>query len=294
MNAATPLGAWGLTWMLRPHLGRGGWHDCCDPTGGVGALCNVPWPGFPWQVALPAAGDADKTRQDIPWPIHAPGGRGGVCGREGQSSTPWLEPHCTMQTSDSYLDLNRTIYVLYGVKYIDLVSLVVEYAGEKVRRLCRLIFPILLPLFRLYEVVPLHVCVLPYKCRKISAMLLKLMKFCGVCGREGPAPLSPNISYFLFPCHKGPHKGIRVALMRAASSYPISLPRFRLYEVVSLHMCVLPYKYRKILEMLLQLMKLCEIMGSRPGRLTRTACTRQVRACLQPHFLLLCGVFSYK
>ena len=37
--------------------------------------------------------------------------------------------------------------------------------------------------------------------------------------------------------------------------FPTSLPHFRLYEVVALHMCVLPYKYRKILEMLLTLMK---------------------------------------
>ena len=33
------------------------------------------------------------------------------------------------------------------------------------------------------------------------------------------------------------------------------LPHFRLYEVVSLHMSILPYKYRKILEMLPKLMK---------------------------------------
>ena len=49
---------------------------------------------------------------------------------------------------------------------------------------------------------------------------------------------------------------------------PIFLPHFRLHEVFSLHMCVLLYKYRKILEMLLKLMKLCEIMGSRHTRLT--------------------------
>ena len=41
---------------------------------------------------------------------------------------------------------------------------------------------------------------------------------------------------------------------------PTSLPHFRLYEVVLLHMCLLPYKYRKILEMLFKLMKLWEIM----------------------------------
>ena len=33
----------------------------------------------------------------------------------------------------------------------------------------------------------------------------------------------------------------------------ISLPHFRSYEVVLIHMCVLPYKYRTILEMLLTL-----------------------------------------
>ena len=46
----------------------------------------------------------------------------------------------------------------------------------------------------------------------------------------------------------------------------ISLPHFCLYEVVSLHTCVLPYTYRKTLEMLLKLMKLYETMGGRFGR----------------------------
>ena len=41
------------------------------------------------------------------------------------------------------------------------------------------------------------------------------------------------------------------------------LPHFRLHGVVSLHMCVLPYKYREILEMLPKLTELCELMGSR-------------------------------
>ena len=45
----------------------------------------------------------------------------------------------------------------------------------------------------------------------------------------------------------------------------IFLPHFRLYEVVWLHMCFIPYEYRKISEMLLELMKLCDIMGSRCG-----------------------------
>ena len=36
--------------------------------------------------------------------------------------------------------------------------------------------------------------------------------------------------------------------------FPIFLPLFRLYEVVLLHMCVLPYKYRKLFEMLPNLM----------------------------------------
>ena len=41
--------------------------------------------------------------------------------------------------------------------------------------------------------------------------------------------------------------------------FPIFLPLFRLYEVVWPHMCFIPYEYRKISEMLLALMKLCEI-----------------------------------
>ena len=43
------------------------------------------------------------------------------------------------------------------------------------------------------------------------------------------------------------------------------LPHFPLYEVAPLHMCVLPYKHRTILEMLLRLICLWETMGSRPG-----------------------------
>ena len=53
-----------------------------------------------------------------------------------------------------------------------------ELNAECVRRLWPQIFPIFLPHFRLYEVVSLHACVLPYKCRKILEMLLKLMKLC--------------------------------------------------------------------------------------------------------------------
>ena len=35
--------------------------------------------------------------------------------------------------------------------------------------------------------------------------------------------------------------------------FPNFLPHFRLYQVVSLHMCLLPHKYRKILKMLPEL-----------------------------------------
>ena len=45
--------------------------------------------------------------------------------------------------------------------------------------------------------------------------------------------------------------------------FPVLLPHFRLCGVVSIYMCVLPYKYRKILAMLLKLTKLCDIMGRR-------------------------------
>ena len=51
---------------------------------------------------------------------------------------------------------------------------------------------------------------------------------------------------------------------------PIFLPHFRLYEVVSLHVCGSPYKYRKILEMLPQLIKLCDPWGA--GSMILTPC----------------------
>ena len=45
----------------------------------------------------------------------------------------------------------------------------------------------------------------------------------------------------MFPSQPGNEDG------RSISNSPIFLPHFRLYEVVPLYMCVLPYKYRKIL-----------------------------------------------
>ena len=56
--------------------------------------------------------------------------------------------------------------------------------------------------------------------------------------------------------------------MRTATLPPIFptfllVPHFRLYEVVSLHVSVLPYKNRKKLEMVFELMKLCNTTGSR-------------------------------
>ena len=52
--------------------------------------------------------------------------------------------------------------------------------------------------------------------------------------------------------------------------FSIFLLYFRLYEVVSLHMCVLPSTYRKTLGMLLTLTKLCEIICSQDLQLQRT------------------------
>ena len=69
------------------------------------------------------------------------------------------------QGSDSHLDLDRAPYVLYGVKYIDPVSLA-PFSGTA---LCLHGTPpvspdisYVLPTSRLYEVVSLHMCVLPY------------------------------------------------------------------------------------------------------------------------------------
>ena len=43
--------------------------------------------------------------------------------------------------------------------------------------------------------------------------------------------------------------------------YAIFVPHFRLHEVVALYMCVPPYKFRKILEMLFKLMKVIRNNG---------------------------------
>ena len=44
--------------------------------------------------------------------------------------------------------------------------------------------------------------------------------------------------------------------------FPFEFRHVHVYELVSLHMCVLPYIYRKILKMLPKLMEICENMGS--------------------------------
>ena len=61
-----------------------------------------------------------------------------------------------------HLDLSRAPYVLYGVKYIDLVSLGafppdISFFLERTPPVST-IFPIFLPHSRVYEVVSLHVC----------------------------------------------------------------------------------------------------------------------------------------
>ena len=53
------------------------------------------------------------------------------------------------------------------------------------------------------------------------------------------------------------------SLGRIDTSYFLTAFFFRLYEVVSLHMRVLPYTYRKILDVLLKSMALCDLTGSR-------------------------------
>ena len=50
-------------------------------------------------------------------------------------------------------------------------------------------------------------------------------------------------------------QGLPWVRRRCLPRFSIVLPHFRLYEVVSLHMCVPPYKYRIILEMLLNFLK---------------------------------------
>ena len=55
---------------------------------------------------------------------------------------------------------------------------------------------------------------------------------------------------------------MRARRLRPPPLFHISLPHFRLYEVVSLHMRVLPYKYRTMVYMLLTLMRLCQLTGA--------------------------------
>ena len=61
--------------------------------------------------------------------------------------------------------------------------------------------------------------------------------------RESNASSTPTPPYQ--PAQQ--HTDVRARL--GPSIFPIFLPHFHLYEVVSLHICVLPYKYRKTLKM---------------------------------------------
>ena len=142
--------------------------------------------------------------------------------------------------------MNDAPYVLCGVKYIDLVPLAPlpgarNHAGNgsgrgqadldigvcrrRVRRPCLPIFPIWLAICFLFRV--------PYKTQAIILIIICAWLVWGLFSRPCP-PI-----------------------------FPIPLPHFRLYEVASLHRCVLRCECRKILEMLPKFTKLCETMGSR-------------------------------
>ena len=79
-----------------------------------------------------------------------------------------------------------------------------------------------------------------------------------------------------------------------ASAMSPCLPHFRLYEVVPLHMGVLPYTYRKMLDMVLKLMKICEIMGRRPGKTRMRWVYVRPSMILTPcPYALSCDGFTY-
>ena len=61
------------------------------------------------------------------------------------------------------------------------------------------------------------------------------------------------------------------------------LPHFRLYGVAWLHVCVLPYKYRNILQMLHTLMKLCDIMRFNGEQAVKqSSCRTESKPFLRP------------
>ena len=112
----------------------------------------------------------------------------------GQRGLPWYKDKRRLKTLMGLLAVPS--YFLVGTLYYTQVEgwsvdeamyfcvVVATTVGYGVRPLCAPIFPIFLPRFRLYEVVSLHRCVLPYKCRKILEMLLELMKLCDITGRR--------------------------------------------------------------------------------------------------------------
>ena len=141
----------------------------------------------------------------------------------------------------------------------------------------------------------LYMCVLPYIYRKILKMLPKLMELRVENGVQGYAwrptsrPSSTPYTHMFGPscsCSCATRLYVTpilytiytyvwpVLLVFMRNTFvrrlfppicPTSmfLPHFRLYGVASLHVCVLPCKYREISEMALKLMKLCELTGCR-------------------------------
>ena len=129
-----------------------------------------------------------------------------------------------------------------------------------------------LPHFRLHEVVSLHMCFLPCKYRNTLKMLLTLMKLCAITcclqalnlwpsimdGSKGTNTAAPlfsmsyilcpiffvlcSMSYFFPSCGNKLMglMGLAVLGANVRQTCPIFFPHFRLYEVVSLCMRVLP------------------------------------------------------
>ena len=120
-------------------------------------------------------------------------------------------------------------------------------------RLHRRVFRQTLPLHRrvFRQTLPLHVSVLPGEYARGPGQ--------GRGSRGAATPCTGPLSLMLF---------LFIIIITATLSlvFPVFLPHFGLYGAALLHRCVLPYRYRTILEMTLKLMKSCELMGAGTGQ----------------------------
>ena len=179
--------------------------------------------------------------------------------------------------------MNHAPYGLYGAKYIDLVSLAPDFtAGTAVEfdpgdaTKGQLFKPSLgVCLMCLYGVTYIYlVSLAPVSGPQCQNRTVNCGRHVYLKGKLAVAtPRPPTVAMATTGAAQPKESSADDAdadtpLLSTAPWYqifPISLPHLRLYEVVLRHVCVLPYKYRKILGISLELMKLSAMHSTQVG-----------------------------